>query len=181
MTVAIKDVAMSSTEVPDPDVVQPVHPHQDDTAKRSFAEAERTHADEKGEVRPPSVDEIEEARKGHGHADYGKIDKELAKYAAGARVDISLEESARLRKLIDKRVLLVMILTYFIQAVDKGTISFAAIMGLPEQTGLADENGKPTQEWSWLTSCIYITILIVEYPQVSVRFWLYFSSSRYGT
>ena len=168
---------MSSTEVPDPDSVQPVHPHQDDAAKRSFAEAERTHTNEKGEVRPSSIDEIEEARKDHGHADYGKIDKELAKYAAGARIEISPEESTRLRKLIDKRVLLVMILTYFIQAVDKGTISFAAIMGLPEQTGLADENGKPTQQWSWLTSCIYITILIVEYPQVSNEFCLCYYSS----
>ena len=157
---------MSSTEVPDPDSVQPVQPRQDDAAKKSFAEVERAPVEEKGEVRSLSVDEIEEARKGHGHADYGKIDKELAKYTADTRIDISPEESTRLRKLIDKRVLLVMILTYFIQAVDKGTISFAAIMGLPEETGLADEKGKPTQDWSWLTSCIYITILVVEYPQV---------------
>lgn len=59
---------------------------------------------------------------------YHKIDKELAKYAGGEAIHISPEESTRLRKMIDKRVLLVMILTYFLQAIDKGTLSFAYVV-----------------------------------------------------
>ncbi|RYP40423.1 hypothetical protein DL767_001723 [Monosporascus sp. MG133] len=145
---------MSSTEVPDPEIVQP---HGADGAKKPFAENE--HA------RPLSVDDAEEARKAEGRMNYDKMDKELAKYAGDIRIDFTPEENIRLRKLIDKRVLVVMILTYFIQAIDKGTLSFAAIMKLPEDTGLADENGNVTQQFSWLTSCIYITILVVEYPQ----------------
>ncbi|RYP90897.1 hypothetical protein DL770_002974 [Monosporascus sp. CRB-9-2] len=145
---------MSSTEVPDPEIVQP---HGGDGPKKPFAENE--HA------RPLSVDDAEEARKAEGRMNYNKMDKELAKYAGDIRIDFTPEENIRLRKLIDKRVLVVMILTYFIQAIDKGTLSFAAIMKLPEDTGLADEKGNVTQQFSWLTSCIYITILVVEYPQ----------------
>ena len=48
-------------------------------------------------------------------ADYGIVDSELAKYAEGAAIDISLEESRRLRKMIDRRVLVCMILTCFLQ------------------------------------------------------------------
>ncbi|KAI1334665.1 MFS general substrate transporter [Xylariaceae sp. FL0016] len=145
---------MSATEVPDPDLVQPIVPHQDDAAKRSMAEADRTH----------SVTEDVELSK-EGQINYDKVDKEIAKYMSEARIEISPEENVRLRKLIDRRVLLVMITTYFLQAIDKGTLSFSSIMGLPEDTGMTDADGNVTQEYSWLTTCIYITILVVEYPQ----------------
>lgn len=51
-----------------------------------------------------------------------------------------------------------MIITYFLQAIDKGTLSFASIMGIRLDTNLQGP------EYSWLTTCIYIAILIVEYP-----------------
>lgn len=102
------------------------------------------------------------------NVDYGKIDKEVAKYSSAVRIDISPEENTRLRKLIDKRILVVMILTYFLQAIDKGTMSFSSIMGLPKDTGLLTPEGKVSQDFSWLTTCIYITILVVEYPQVRI-------------
>lgn len=98
--------------------------------------------------------------------DIDRVDKEIAKYAAEARIDISPEENVRLRRLIDRRVLVVMITTYFLQAIDKGTLSFSSIMGLPKDTGLLTPDGKVSQLYSWLTTCIYIAILVVEYPQV---------------
>jgi MFS family permease len=52
-----------------------------------------------------------------------------------------------------------MVATYFLQALDKGTLSFASIMGIREDLQLEEKN-----RYSWLTSCIYIAILIVEYP-----------------
>ena len=67
---------------------------------------------------------------------YDKVDKELAKYVADEAFEISEEENSRLRKLIDKRVLVIMITTYFLQAIDKGTMSFASIMGIIEDTNL---------------------------------------------
>ncbi|TKA24208.1 hypothetical protein B0A50_05972 [Salinomyces thailandicus] len=91
-------------------------------------------------------------------ADYGRIDPEVAKYTTGERVEISEAESRRLRRLIDRRVLPIMIFTYFLQALDKGTMSFTSIMGIQEDTNLHG------QQYSWLTTCIYIAILVVEYP-----------------
>lgn len=43
------------------------------------------------------------------HQDYGRIDAEVARYTTGARIDISEAESNRLRKMIDKRVLTIMV------------------------------------------------------------------------
>lgn len=103
-----------------------------------------------------SADEVELAK---DHQDYGKMDKELAQYVSDARIEISPEKNEELRRKVDKRVLVVMICTYFLQAIDKGTLSFASIMGIREDTHLVH------QEYSWLTTCIYLTILVVEYPQ----------------
>lgn len=92
------------------------------------------------------------------HMNYDRVDKELAQYASDTVLEVSPEESKRLRKLIDKRVLSIMIFTYFLQALDKGTLSFAAIMGIRKDAHLVG------QQYSWLTTCIYIAVLIVEYP-----------------
>ncbi|EOD51404.1 allantoate permease [Neofusicoccum parvum] len=92
------------------------------------------------------------------HTDYGRLDKEVAKYASAHAIEISPEENKRLKRMIDRRVLPVMIFTYFLQALDKGTMSFASIMGIQEDLGLVG------QQYSWLTTCIYIAVLIVEYP-----------------
>lgn len=137
---------MSALEGPDPDVANPVQPHQDDKAKEALAEAER------------ALSHVEDPK---DRVNYDKIDKELAQYVSDGQVVVSKEESDRLRRLIDRRVLAIMIVTYFVQAIDKGTMSFAAIMGIRKD--LALEEG---QKFSWLTTCIYITILFVEYPQV---------------
>ncbi|CAM1506184.1 Fc.00g058250.m01.CDS01 [Cosmosporella sp. VM-42] len=110
-----------------------------------------------------SIAEIEDLEKPRRHSE--RVDKELAQYTSDVRINISPERSAELRKMIDKRVLLVMILTYFLQAIDKGTLSFSSIMGLTKDTGMETPDGKVTQAYSWLTTCIYIAILIVEYPQ----------------
>lgn len=72
-----------------------------------------------------------------------KIDKEVAQYAHDDRAELSPERDALLKKKIDKRVLSIMIFTYFLQAIDKGTLSFASIMGLLDDTGLANEDGSP--------------------------------------
>jgi MFS family permease len=92
------------------------------------------------------------------HMDFNRVDKEVAKYASDVAINISAEDNARLKRRIDKRVLSIMVFTYFLQALDKGTMSFASIMNLPTDTHLKG------QQFSWLTTCIYIAVLIVEYP-----------------
>jgi hypothetical protein len=83
-----------------------------------------------------------------------RVDKELAAYASDVRIEISPERNIELRKKIDKRILVVMILTYFLQAIDKGTLSFASIMGITTDTGMVNADGTVSQQYSWLTTCI---------------------------
>lgn len=68
--------------------------------------------------------------------DRSRIDDEVAKYASDKAIHIDEKTEKRLKRLIDKRVLTIMIFTYFLQALDKGTMSFASIMGIKEDTGL---------------------------------------------
>lgn len=67
---------------------------------------------------------------------FDRVDREVAKYATNESVETSVEENKRLKRMIDRRVLAVMIPTYFLQALDKGTMSFASIMGIREDLGL---------------------------------------------
>ncbi|PWY75379.1 MFS general substrate transporter [Aspergillus heteromorphus CBS 117.55] len=94
----------------------------------------------------------------HEDLDASRVDQEVLAYAARGPVDVDEAESRRLRRMIDRRVLLIMIVTYFLQALDKGTMSFASIMGIRDDTHLKGS------EYSWLTTCIYIAVLAVEYP-----------------
>lgn len=96
--------------------------------------------------RKRSVDEVEDLEKPAQHS--GRVDKELAQYVSDVRINISPERSAELRKMIDKRVLAIMIFTYFLQAIDKGTLSFASIMGLTADTGLENPDGTVSQHVS---------------------------------
>ncbi|KAJ5550285.1 hypothetical protein N7535_001773 [Penicillium sp. DV-2018c] len=91
--------------------------------------------------------------------DISRVDKEVRAYAAHSQVLIDEATDKRLKRLIDRRVLVIMIITYFLQALDKGTMSFSAIMGIKTDANLEDG-----QKYSWLTTCIYIAVLIVEYP-----------------
>ncbi|KAK7424166.1 hypothetical protein QQZ08_008772 [Neonectria magnoliae] len=101
--------------------------------------------------------ELEEPRK--NHTNDALVDKEVAQYASDTRVEIDDATSVRLKKMIDRRVLLVMVVTYFTQSLDKGTLSFASIMGIREDANLH------SNQYSWLTTIIYLVVLVVEYPE----------------
>ena len=68
-----------------------------------------------------------------------RVDSEVAKYASAGRVHISPEENKRLKRLVDRRVLSIMVFTYFLQSLDKGTMSFASIMGIREDAKLENQ------------------------------------------
>jgi hypothetical protein len=70
--------------------------------------------------------------------DITRVDKEIQAYAAHSQVEIDEATNNRLKRLIDRRVLVVMICTYFLQALDKGTMSFSAIMGIKDDANLND-------------------------------------------
>ena len=70
------------------------------------------------------------------HINYQRVDSEVAKYASATRIEISEADNKRLKRMIDKRVLTVMVFTYFLQALDKGTMSFASIMHIRQDLNL---------------------------------------------
>lgn len=70
--------------------------------------------------------------------DHTLVDKEIQMYAARGQVEVDEETNSRLKKMIDRRILVIMICTYFLQALDKGTMSFASIMGIKNDAGLED-------------------------------------------
>jgi hypothetical protein len=76
---------------------------------------------------------------GKNHTDFSQVDGEVAKYTSEVRTVIDQATNKRLRKLIDRRVLAIMIFTYFLQALDKGTLSFASIMGIQKYTNLVGQ------------------------------------------
>lgn len=76
---------------------------------------------------------------GKDFTDFTRVDDEVAKYASEARVVIDEATNTRLRRLIDRRVLIIMVITYFLQALDKGTLSFASIMGIQKYAHLVGQ------------------------------------------
>lgn len=68
--------------------------------------------------------------------DFSRVDKEIQMYAARGRVEVDEATNKRLKRMIDRRVLAIMICTYFLQALDKGTMSFASIMGIKTDADL---------------------------------------------
>lgn len=68
-----------------------------------------------------------------------RVDHEVAEYAGTTRIEIDATTNTRLKRMIDRRVLSVMIVTYFLQALDKGTISFVSIMGFNEDNHLVEQ------------------------------------------
>ncbi|EJF56525.1 MFS general substrate transporter [Dichomitus squalens LYAD-421 SS1] len=111
------------------------------------------------------------------------IDAEVAEFfATQGKGPIEIDEATdrRLRWMIHKRVLVVMVVTYFAQTLDKGTINFASIMGIVDDTHLVG------QQYSWLTTCVYLAILAWEFPtnrliqRLPIGKYLAFNISAWG-
>lgn len=105
--------------------------------------AKVTHQDNK--IGTGQVERILPAE--HGNIDqvnYERIDSEVAKYAEATAeaLHISEEEDRRLKRMINKRILPTMVITYFLQALDKGTMSFTSIMGIRNDIPILLHNSK---------------------------------------
>ena len=87
----------------------------------------------------PAVHQMEMVK---DHMNYELVDKEVAQYANEVIVEIDDETNKRLKKLIDKRIMAVMIVTYLIQTLDKGTLSYASIMGIQTDLHLHGQQVK---------------------------------------
>lgn len=54
---------------------------------------------------------------------YSRIDAEVAQYTSTTKIVVDEATNKRLKRQIDKRVLSIMIFTYFLQALDKGLLA----------------------------------------------------------
>ncbi|KAH8588224.1 allantoate permease-like protein [Bisporella sp. PMI_857] len=76
--------------------------------------------------------------------------------ATQERITVSPEENKRILRKIDLAILPIMLVVYFLQQLDKSSLSYASVFGI-----IQDANLKG-QEYSWLGSIIYIAQLVMQ-------------------
>jgi hypothetical protein len=106
------------------------------TSEKAETQSNRSDMDAKESYQ---LEEVLSASDKKSGMNYDRVDPEIAKYASEKVVHIDEETNKRLKRLIDRRVLVIMVFTYFLQALDKGTLSFSSIMNLPKDTGLVGQ------------------------------------------
>ncbi|KAJ9096957.1 hypothetical protein QFC20_006317 [Naganishia adeliensis] len=89
----------------------------------------------------------------HGHAVTAEMDEGAEVMAEAGKVEYTLEEDKAVLKKIDSWILPVLCLVYWIQQLDKSSVSYAAVFDLREATHLKG------QEYSWLSSIVYLAQL----------------------
>lgn len=129
---------------------------------------------------------VNQAEKGRAYyAEFAPIPEEtVVDYDVLQHTDASIvitpEENKRLLRKIDLRVLTVMLGSYFFEALDKSTMSYASIMGIQDDLKLEGN------QYSWLTTCVYIAILVFEFPQsrlvqiLPINWWLGLCIAAWG-
>jgi hypothetical protein len=66
-------------------------------------------------------------------------DKETAHFAASPSVEIDAATNKRVFWMVNRRVLVIMLITYFCQSLDKGTLNFASIMNIQKDAHLVGQ------------------------------------------
>ncbi|KAJ8087662.1 hypothetical protein PM082_006497 [Marasmius tenuissimus] len=85
----------------------------------------------------------------------GKGDAALAIIGESSETrEITEEEDRRVLRKIDRWLMPVVLLVYFLQQLDKSSLSYTSVFGIVEETGL-----KGTQ-YSWLSSVVYLAQLV---------------------
>ncbi|KAF2678892.1 allantoate permease-like protein [Lentithecium fluviatile CBS 122367] len=93
---------------------------------------------------------------------HGK-DKAAELLASNQRIVVTSAENKRVLRKIDLVILPILLSVYFLQSLDKTTLSYASVFGLIEDAGLDPQS----QQYSWLGSIVYIAQLVMQ-PMVAV-------------
>lgn len=75
---------------------------------------------------------------------------------ANQTIVVSPEDNARILRKIDLTVLPIMLAVYFLQQLDKSTLSYASVFGLVKDAHLVG------QDYSWLGSIVYVAQLVMQ-------------------
>lgn len=113
-------------------------------------------------LKKDSIDHIEydEEAKGAAAHEHRVADTAAADYV-DSTVVITDEENKGMRHRIHRRILPLMCLAYFLQAIDKGTLGTSSIMGWQEDVGAKGQDYALTSTFLWIG-------IIVGEPIVSV-------------
>lgn len=93
---------------------------------------------------------------------HGK-DKAAALINSSARITVTSDQNKKVLRKIDLVILPILLSVYFLQSLDKTTLSYASVFGL-----IQDANLNPnSDQYSWLGSIVYIAQLVMQ-PIVAV-------------
>ncbi|KAJ9092845.1 hypothetical protein QFC19_008569 [Naganishia cerealis] len=115
------------------------------------------------------------------HVAIKEVDEAAVVMAEAGKIEYSLEEDKAVLKKIDTWILPVLCLVYWIQQLDKSSVSYAAVFDLREATHLVG------QQYSWLSSIVYLAQLgfqplssfaLVKFP---VKWWVLFNLLGWST
>jgi len=103
------------------------------------------------------IDDLEKSNAHCGvHVEERQVD-EAAHYSLGR--DVTSEEAIYIRKKIDRHILPMMCILYWVQFMDKTTLGSSAILGIRTDTHLT------ANQYNWLGTIFYVSYLVFEYPQ----------------
>lgn len=92
-------------------------------------------------------------------------DDETARYA-GAPIEIDEKTNKKLFWMVNRRVLFIMLGTYFCQSLDKGTLNFASIMGIKDDANL---KGQEVSSTDLLMNIFVLDLGLLEDPPRALR------------
>ncbi|CAA9963375.1 MFS 1 domain containing protein [Pyrenophora teres f. maculata] len=115
------------------------------------------------DISKPQVETTESIHKPVDNAGGKGKDKAAALLASNERIIVTEAENARVLKKIDLVILPILLSVYFLQSLDKTTLSYASVFGLIEDANLDPKS----QQYSWLGSIVYIAQLVAQ-PLVAV-------------
>lgn len=81
-----------------------------------------------------------------------EVDRETLRYTTGPSVEIDGATNRRLFWKINRRILVIQLVTYFCQALDKGTLNFASIMGIKKDANLVGQQGSNFEDYT-ISTC----------------------------
>lgn len=122
-------------------------------------DAELTQAQQ--EISKNEVDTVESIHKPTETAK-GK-DKAAELLNSSERITVTPEDNKRILRKIDLVILPILLSVYFLQSLDKTTLSYASVFGLIEDANLDPDS----DQYSWLGSIVYIAQLVMQ-PIVAV-------------
>ncbi|KAM0749084.1 MFS general substrate transporter [Meredithblackwellia eburnea MCA 4105] len=137
-----------------------------------------TTSDSKAEL--GSVTHFERAPAAAGKSKLAPIDEAAAIVEDGVPIEVSVEEDRRVLRKIDLWVMAPMAVIYFLQQLDKSSLSYTSVFGIVNQTHLVGT------QYSWLSSVVYLAQLVMQpinarmLVKVPVAKWVTFNLLCWG-